>query len=279
MNIGIVGLGLIGGSLGLKLQNLNHCVYGITNNSSNEEKAKKRNLASHVSCDFTILKKCSLIILALPIKDLIKPQQELIKSIPSNAVITDVGSVKQPIIETWEKLHPLFIGSHPMAGTENSGVNSGFAKLFDNAKWVITPTKNTDPYSTKLLSTIITSLNCDIYKTTPKEHDEAVALISHLPIFLGSCLIESVNTQENSSLLNTSKVLASTGFYDTSRVGGGNPSLGLDLAISNQKNILKSLKKLSNNINEIEKIIKQKDWDLLFQKLSRAEQIRKQFCD
>ena len=118
MKIGIVGLGLIGGSLGLKLQRLNHTIYGIANNEFNLKKAKGKKLANFVSCDLSLLKKCELIILALPIKDLINPSQQLVASIPQETILTDVGSVKEPIVNTWENLHPLFIGSHPMAGTE-----------------------------------------------------------------------------------------------------------------------------------------------------------------
>ena len=117
MKIGIVGLGLIGGSLGLKLQSLNHTIYGIANNEFNEKKAKEKKVANFVSCDLSLLKKCELIILALPIKDLISPSQRLVASIPQETILTDVGSVKAPIVNTWENLHPLFIGSHPMAGT------------------------------------------------------------------------------------------------------------------------------------------------------------------
>ena len=106
MKIGIVGLGLIGGSLGLKLQSLKHTIYGVTNNELNEKKAKERNLANVISCDLEILKECSLIILALPIKDLIKPSNELIQAIPRDSIVTDVGSIIKQIINTWDKIHP-----------------------------------------------------------------------------------------------------------------------------------------------------------------------------
>ena len=110
MKIVIVWLGLIGGSLGLRLQSLNHTIYGIANNEFNEKKAKDKKLANFVSCDLSLLKKSELIILALPIKDLISPSQRLLASIPEETVVTDVGSIKEPIVKKWEKLHPLFIG-------------------------------------------------------------------------------------------------------------------------------------------------------------------------
>ena len=149
MKIGIVGLGLIGGSLGLNLQSLNHTIYGVTNNKVNEKIAEDRKLTNFVSCDLSIFEDCSLIILALPIEDLINPSAELINAIPKKSIVTDVGSIKKPIIQTWEAIHPLFVGSHPMAGTENKGVNAGFKDLFQHAKWIITPTSKSNSNAVK----------------------------------------------------------------------------------------------------------------------------------
>ena len=278
MNIGIVGLGLIGGSIGLKLQSLNHTVYGVTNNDSNEIKAKERKLANVISQDYKILEHCSIIILALPIKSLINPSKNLIEAIPTKAILTDVGSVKVPIIKTWEKIHDLFIGSHPMAGTEKKGVNAGKIELFDNSKWVITPTNQTDQNSLQTLSKLFKNMGCDIYFENPDIHDQAVANISHLPIYLASCLIETAYCKNNKDLFNLSGKIAATGFLDTSRVGGGNPSLGKDLAENNTINILNSIKNFKKNINEIEKIFEDRNWDLLEEKLKKTQEYRNHFC-
>ena len=279
MKIGIVGLGLIGGSLGLKLQSLNHTIYGIANNELNEKKAKEKKLANFVSCDLSLLKKCELIILALPIKDLIIPSRRLAASIPQEAIVTDVGSVKEPIVNTWENLHPLFIGSHPMAGTEKKGVDSGFEGLFKNAKWIITPTQNSDSNAVRTISKLIKSMDCEICKASPKEHDEAVSLISHLPIFLASTLIETAYTKNNPALLDLTQKLAATGFADTSRVGCGNEKLGLDLAMNNQINVLNAINNFKKRLNTMESLIKEKNWELLSKKLSEAKEIREKFIN
>ena len=279
MKIGIVGLGLIGGSLGLKLQSINHTIYGIANNEHNEKKAKEKKLANFVSTNLSILKECELIILALPIKDLINPSQKLVASIPQRTIVTDVGSVKEPIVNTWENSHPLFIGSHPMAGTEKKGVDSGFEGLFKNAKWIITPTQNSDLNSVRTISELIKSMDCEICQASPKEHDEAVSLISHLPIFLASALIETAQTKNNQSLLDLTQKLAATGFADTSRVGGGNQQLGLDLAINNQINVLNSINNFKNKLNILESLIKEKNWDLLSKKLAEAKENRQNFIN
>ena len=279
MKIGIVGLGLIGGSIGLKLQKLNHIVYGVVNNNINEKKAKQRKLANFVSCDLGILKECSLIILALPIKDLLNPSQKLIESIPKDAIVTDVGSIKEPIINIWEKLHPLFIGSHPMAGTEKKGVESGSSNLFTNAKWIITPTKQSKPNAVHKLSELFSSMESEICIASPDEHDQAVSLISHLPIFIACSLIKTANTENKKSLQKLTRQIAATGFADTSRVGGGNPQLALDLACHNQANLLNAMRDFHNKINELEDLIKNENWELLFKKLSEARELRANFIN
>ena len=278
MNIGIIGLGLIGGSIGLKLQSMNHTVYGVTNNNFNEIKAKERNLANFISQDYKILENCSIVILALPIKNLINPPKNLIKAIPTNAIVTDVGSVKVPIIETCEKIHDLFVGSHPMAGTEEKGVNAGKIELFDNSKWVITPTYKTDQNSLQVLSKLFKDMGSEVFLENPVVHDQAVANISHLPIYLSSCLIETAYCKKNKDLLTLSGKLAASGFSDTSRVGGGNPALGVDLAENNTIHILNAIKNYKQNICEIEKIFEDRNWTLLEEKLKNAQKWRNHFC-
>jgi len=122
-------------------------------------------------------------------------------------------------------------------------------------------------------------MDCEICQASPKEHDEAVSLISHLPIFLASALIETVNTKNNQSLLDLTQKLAATGFADTSRVGGGNEQLGLDLAINNQIYVLNAINSFKNKLNTLESLIKEKNWDLLSNKLAEAKEIRQNFIN
>ena len=217
--------------------------------------------------------------MALPIKDLISPSEQLVASIPKETILTDVGSVKEPIVNTWENLHPLFIGSHPMAGTEKKGVDSGFEGLLKNAKWIITPTQNSDLNAVKTLCELIQSMGCGICQASPNEHDEAVSLISHLPIFLAAALIETAHTKNNQSLLDLTQKLAASGFADTSRVGGGNEQLGLDLAMNNQSYVLNAINNFQNKLNKLESLIKEKKWQLLSNKLAEAKELRGKFIN
>ena len=129
------------------------------------------------------------------------------------------------------------------------------------------------------LSNLITSMGCEILKASPKDHDQAVSLISHLPIFIASSLIETANIEQKKSLLDLTQKLAATGFSDTTRVGASNPNLVLDLAINNQKNILNSIKEFKNNLNELETLITNNNWELLSKKLTKAMEERSNFIN
>ncbi len=276
-NIGIVGLGLIGGSLGLDLQTLGYKVYGITNREETAKKARERNLAQIVSTDPSILKNCSIIYIALPLDQLINPSSVLIHSIPVNAVVTDVGSVKVPILNTWNKLHPRFIASHPMTGTEESGVTAGQHNLFKNKPWVVTPNKDTDQKALEVIRQISLSLGCKWINTEAQIHDEAVSLISHLPVLISAALINTLSTNTNTSLYSLAKSIASSGFSDTSRVGGGNPKLGISMAKFNKQNLIRDLSSYRNSLNLFEKYLLEENWNELEKILVGTQEERQNF--
>ena len=144
---------------------------------------------------------------------------------------------------------------------------------------IITPTSKTNSNALVKLTNLLNSMRCDIYKASPQEHDEAVSLISHLPIFVASSLIKTAHTEQNKSLLDLTQKFAARGFSDTTRVGGGNPNLGLDLAENNQQNILNAIREFKNNINELENLIKDQNWELLSKKLTKAMEVRSNFIN
>ena len=275
--IGIVGLGLIGGSLGLDLQSLGHDVYGLVKREETAARARERGLAQFISTNSNILKNCSIIILALPLTQLINPTQELVKSLPTTAVITDVGSVKKPVIAKWRELHPRFVASHPMAGTNANGVEAGQSQLFKNHPWISTPEKATDLEALKIVEELATSLGSKWISTDPETHDQAVSLISHLPVFISAALIQAVSNVRDNTLLELTKTIASSGFKDTSRVGGGNPDLGVAMATYNTSAILNALKEYRLRIDQLEGFIRTKEWGKLQQELEETQLSRSDF--
>jgi len=276
-NIGIVGLGLIGGSLGLDLQKLGYTVYGITHREKTAQRARERKLAQIVSTDPSVLKNCSLIYLALPLEQLLNPSSALINAIPRNAVVTDVGSIKLPILNTWNKLHPRFVASHPMTGTEESGVNSGQPNLFKNKPWVVTPNKETDQKALDIVHQMSLSLGAQWISSEAQMHDEAVGLISHLPVLISAALIKTLFTDINPSTYSLAKSIASSGFADTSRVGGGNPVLGVSMAKFNKASLKRHLSSYRNSLDLFEKYLLEEKWNELEKILINTQEERQNF--
>ena len=276
-SIGIVGLGLIGGSLGLDLQALGYEVHGLVHRRSTAEKAQERKLAQVISLDPTILADCELIILALPLDQLLQPSEALINALPTSAVITDVGSVKEPVLKIWQGLHQNFVASHPMAGTNESGVEAGREGLFKQRPWVATPDAKTNKDALRMVSQIAIDLGAQWIETEPKRHDQAVALISHLPVLVSAALLKTLGNEENPAMISLAKQLASSGFADTTRIGGGNPNLGLAMARNNTAAIINALKSYQKNLNDFEKALLTKDWSQVKFELEQTKQLRPKF--
>ncbi len=276
--IGIVGLGLIGGSLGLDLQKLGFQVFGLVHRETTLKRAKERQLAQVVDTDPQILSDCSLIILASPLPEIIAPSKELLNCINPNSVVTDVGSVKAPVIKVWEKLHSKFVGSHPMAGTSASGVEAGQSELFKNCPWVATPTKGTDQEALEVVHHLAVSLGSKWVIADAKAHDKAVALISHMPVIVSAALLnmtKEIGLQGHD--LELARILSSSGYKDTTRVGGGNPSLGVNMACNNTESILEAINSYQLSLERLKSIIKTKEWEELQTELTQAKVIRSEF--
>jgi arogenate dehydrogenase (NADP+) len=148
-----------------------------------------------------------------------------------------------------------------MTGTEESGVNAGQHNLFKNKPWVVTPDKATDQKALEVIHQISLSLGCRWISAEAEIHDEAVGLISHLPVFISAALLNTLSEDINPSLYSLAKSIASSGFADTSRVGGGNPKLGVSMAKFNKKNLMKSLLCYRHSLDLFEKYLLEENWD------------------
>ncbi len=278
--VGIVGLGLIGGSLGLDLQHKGVEVRALVHREATAERARQRLLATKVDTNPAVLAGCSLVVLALPLDRLLEPPQELLAALPPQAVITDVGSVKAPVLELWQGLHPRFVASHPMAGTAEAGVEAGQQGLFRGRPWVATPSAATDPQALALVQGLAQAVGAHWLSCGAAEHDQAVALISHLPVLVGAALLQTADRAGAAGagdLAGLVRALASSGFADTSRVGGGNPELGTLMARCNREALLVALVLYRQQLEALEQQVSQGDWLGLRQELDRSQELRPQF--
>ena len=277
--VGIVGLGLIGGSLGLDLQADGWDVQGLVHRSATAERAKERGLVSDVSTDPACLDGCDLVILALPIPLLLHPEPSLLEALPAEAVITDVGSVKQPVLEAWRGRHPRFVASHPMAGTALAGVEAGIKGLFRGRPWIATPEPKTDPSALAMVQSLALSLGSHWLTAAAAQHDQAVALISHMPVLVSAALLRAVGDERDPGIRRLALVLASSGFADTTRVGGGNPDLGVAMASTNREALLRSLAAYRWSLEQLEDAVLQENWPQLQIELKRTQALRPGFLD
>ena len=272
--VGIVGLGLIGGSLGLDLRQQGLEVRALVHRSSTAERARQRGLADQVDTDPGVLQPCGLIVLALPLDRLLDPPSRLREALPAQAVITDVGSVKAPVVERWQRWHPRFVASHPMAGTADSGVEAGITGLFAGRPWVATPTADTNADALEQVRQLAQRVGAQWLSCEPQQHDRAVALISHMPVLVSAALLEAADGEADGGTAALAKQLASSGFADTSRIGGGNPELGTLMARSNRAAVLAALGRYRQQLEGLEQLVQQERWEELEGRLSRCQERR-----
>ena len=277
MKIGIVGLGLIGGSLAIDLRGQNHYILGISRQKSTCNIALKKRIVDRASNDLNILKEAEIIFICTPIDKIVSTLSKLIPYLDRETIVTDVGSVKQPIVEACSPLWEHFIGGHPMAGTEQSGINAAQSGLFQGAAYVLTP--NRESIHLDKLKQLARSLGAIPYVCSPEVHDRAVAWISHLPVMVSTSLIAACLTEADKDVLELAQHLASSGFRDTSRVGAGNPELGMMMAQYNNEALLRSLYSYRNNLDRIIELVEAKNWDNLSQILTDNRQARPKFLN
>lgn len=249
--VAIVGVGLIGGSIGLaiKKKKVADTVIGVFRRRSTLQKALK----SH-AVDFGTLnlkegvKDADLIIIATPVSLITKMASEIIKYAKSGALITDVGSTKKEIVDRIEKITAgskgmHFIGSHPMAGAEHTGVLHAKEDLLKNAVCIITRSTHTDKISLGIIGCFWKMLGAEVSILTPAEHDRIVSIISHLPHAAAFALAGVVSQDET--------YYAAEGFKDTTRIASSDPELWADIFFSNKKEILRAGKLFIDHYQKI----------------------------
>lgn len=279
MKIGILGLGLIGGSLGYDLRSQGHHVLGVSRRESTCERAIALGSVDQASVDMSLLAAAEVVFICTPIALIIPQLQVLIDHLPGTTVITDVGSVKAPIVQAIAPVWKNFIGGHPMAGTADSGIEAAQRDLFVDRPYVLTPDATTPKTAISVVEEIVRSLGANLYYCQPDQHDRAVSLISHLPVMVSAALIAACMGETDDQVLQLAQNLASSGFRDTSRVGGGNPELGVMMAQYNRSALLNSLQQYRQNLDELTNLIEQEDWAALELKLQSTGKARPKFVE
>ncbi|MEG5033515.1 prephenate/arogenate dehydrogenase [Microcoleus sp. AT3-D2] len=277
MNIGIVGLGLIGGSIGLDLRSRGFNVFGVSSRQQTCDRAQARGVVNEASINLSLMAAADVVFICTPLGSIEPIVRELVPYLSPDTIVTDVGSVKTPIVQAVSPLWPNFVGGHPMAGTAESGIEAAVPDLFVGRPYVVTPQAQTPALAVDKVEEIARLLGAKVYRCEPEEHDRAVAWISHLPLMASATLVAACDREGDRDIVNLAQHLASSGFRDTSRVGGGNPELGVMVAKYNREELLRSLSIYRDCLDEFINDIEAENWQSLEQKLKQTQQARQNY--
>lgn len=270
--VAIVGVGLMGGSLGMaiKKHKLAREVIGLSHRQAALDEAVKIGAIDTPCLDVKkAIGNADLVILATPVDSIIKLFSTINPYLKRGCLVTDVGSAKAKIVEDAEKLlstFPMFIGSHPLAGSEKKGVANAADNLFEGAVCILTPTEKTSQVARQKVKLFWTKLGMEVKLLSPEEHDKALAYVSHLPHLIAYGLISAIPTEFFG--------LASQGLRDTSRVAGSSPKMWSDICLSNSKNILNALDQCVEYLSQFRKAIVSHDQKSLLQLFTHAQEKR-----
>jgi prephenate dehydrogenase len=270
---GIIGLGLIGGSMGLALQNtkLVGKVLGLDNNVAHCEEALKLGLV-HEIVNFEDIKKCDVIFLATPVEAIITIMQNL-TDIGADTTLIDLGSTKEEIVKNApESLRKNFIPAHPMTGTERFGPSAAFATLYNGGVVVICKSKEIEDIHLTRAVQIFSHIGMKIFFMSPKEHDSHTSYISHMPHALSYALANSVMRQEDpKSIL----ILAGGGFRDMSRVAKSSPVMWSNVFKQNRENVLGAIKNFQTELEKCRIMVEEQKWNELEEWMKNATTLHK----
>ena len=276
MKVGIVGLGLIGGSIGLKLKDLydNITIYGYDIDDNSVSYCLKNKIID-VKFDEEFISEFDFIFLAIPVESIKNQLSNYLNKTSDKTLIIDLGSTKFQICNSVEnhQNRKNYLAAHPIAGTEFSGPHSAKKDLFNDKVMILCDTEKTDPNLLFYAKKIIKSLGMSIKTMNSKEHDKHIAYVSHLSHISSFMLGKTVMDKEDDehAIYN----MAGSGFESTVRLAKSSPEMWSSIFVENKKNIVESLDEYISNINNFKKLIEISDQKTLNDEMRRINGIKK----
>ena len=280
--ITIIGVGLLGGSIGLaaKKRRVAGEIAGFVRSTKNISGCEEFGATDFATTDLlAAVFNADLVILCTPLAQMRSLAQQFLPALKRGAIVTDVGSVKSGVVREMEsrvqKSGAHFIGSHPMAGAEKTGVAAARADLFTNAICVLTPTKKSNANAVHKLEQFWKSLGARVLKMDAAQHDLLVSRSSHLPHIVAATLANLVLNPVNPKM---QAQLCATGFRDTTRIASGSPEMWRDIALANRKNLSRSLDVFIAYLQKFQHILKKSDAKAVTKFFTTAKSRRDNWC-
>ena len=260
----VIGLGLVGGSVALRLRRQGWHISGEDADATTAQAALDRAVVDHLGLD----PDAEITFIAVPVLAAVDQVKRALAD--TKGAVTDVGSVKGVICAAAADTR--FVGGHPMAGSELDGLDGAQADLFEGAVWVLTPELDSDDAVFAQVAAVVASLGAEVVALTPERHDQLVAVVSHVPHLTAATLmgLASERAEEHAALLR----LAAGGFRDMTRVASGRPGIWLDICAENSVAIVGVLDQLIAGLSDVRDIIGADDRDALHARLDEARQAR-----
>jgi prephenate dehydrogenase len=274
--VAVVGTGLIGGSVGLALAARGFEVVGFDRDGERLMRAKGLGAIGEIASSLVdAVVGADLVVVAVPVGAVAGAVIEALDA--GAAVVTDVGSVKAPVVASVEAARPeasaRFVGGHPMAGSEQEGVDGADATLFVGSTWALTPTSNTDERAYTHVLRVVRDLGADVVTLTPEHHDDLVALVSHVPQLAASTLMDIAAANEDDR--PTMRRLAAGGFRDMTRIAAGHPGIWPDIFATNRDAVLSALDTYVAALQSVREIVASGSRNDLLDLLERARAARR----
>ena len=280
----IIGCGLIGSSIarGIKKNKLATKVVSSNRSNSTNKKVIRLKIVDEASSDTKkIVKGSDLIIIASPLSSYKNIILKIKSSLKEGAILTDVGSVKKKAISLIEKNIPKnisWISSHPIAGTEESGPESGFSQLFKNKWCILTPSKKSNNKDIKLLEKFWKKLGSRVDVMDAKQHDYILSITSHMPHLIAYNIVNTTLKIKKKKDRNIVKYSAG-GLRDFTRIAASNPIMWRDIFVQNKENTSKMIDKFIDNLKDLKKAIKSKNEKKLEKIFKKTKKIRKEIIE
>jgi prephenate dehydrogenase len=273
--IAVLGVGLIGASFALALREKKLCehIAGYGRTEENLIRAKERGIIDEYYLDPSrACEGADLVVLATPVERFESLAEEIRDSLKDGAVVIDVGSIKGGLVSRLEALMPQgvrYLGCHPIAGGESSGIEKSRADLFEGAFCVITKTDRSEPSVVDEISSLWKTLGSSVKYITPEEHDRIFGLVSHFPHLAAYAIVNTVGEMKSDSI-----ELAGKGFIDTTRIALSSPGLWVEICMGNRENLLETIRFFKGNLEKLEKCLREGDAEALGEELTRARRLR-----